>query len=146
MPENSWLVIGAIVAILLLIGVGWLIQFLVKSTPEADRKAIPIPTLLGVSALGAVALVCSAGITYGLSVGQTGSIETRQQELTSQTSTQANSDSQKSTQTNSEQTPVGDSVGTQGVVSSSQGLGILGTIGSAAVGGIAGVLVQRSTS
>ena len=138
MSANPLWVIGAIVVImvLVLIGAGLLIRFLYNSTTPEERKGISIPTLLGVAALGAVAVVCVAGITYGLSVGQTGSIETAQK---AQTASQVE-------QTTPGQSRAEADVGTQGVVSSSQGLGILGTIGSAAVGGIAGVLVQQRLS
>jgi hypothetical protein len=135
---NPLWVIGAIVVImvLVLIGAGLLIRFLYTSTTPDERKGISIPTLLGVAALGTVAVVCAAGITYGLSVGQTGSIETAQK---GQAASQVE-------QTTPGQSRAEADVGTQGVVSSSQGLGILGTIGSAAVGGIAGVLVQQRQS
>jgi biotin carboxyl carrier protein len=114
--------------------------------------------VLGVAVLGVIALVCVSAVAYGLSIGQTGSIETIQDEQLAQEEQQPAQNEQPPTEegqaaqgeqaaleTQAAQEAQADQVtaGTVGVVSNSQGLGILATIASAAVGGIAGVLVQR---
>lgn len=131
--------------------------------------AMPVATVLGVATLGVIAAICVSGVAYGLSIGQQGSIQTIQEggqppapeQTTAEKQTapdeQPESDGQvaQSDQTVStepaaqEQQAISEAqtaqinAGTIGVVSNAQGLGILATIASAAVGGIAGVLMQR---
>jgi ABC-type lipoprotein release transport system permease subunit len=158
MPSTALLVFLFLIVVIAGVGIYLFVRFLYMGLEAAAREKFPVGTVLGVAVLGVIALVCVSAVAYGLSIGQTGSIETIQDEQLAQEEQQPAQNEQPPTEegqaaqgeqavleTQAAQEAQADQVtaGTVGVVSNSQGLGILATIASAAVGGIAGVLVQR---
>ena len=158
MPSTALLVFLFLIVVIAGVGIYLFVRFLYMGLEAAAREKFPVGTVLGVAVLGVIALVCVSAVAYGLSIGQTGSIETIQAEQLAQEEQQPAQNEQPPTEegqaaqgeqaaleTQAAQEAQADQVtaGTVGVVSNSQGLGILATIASAAVGGIAGVLVQR---
>jgi biotin carboxyl carrier protein len=164
MPSTALLVFLFLIVVIAGVGIYLFVRFLYMGLEAAAREKFPVGTVLGVAVLGVIALVCVSAVAYGLSIGQTGSIETIQDEQLAQEEQQPTEENQPAQNeqppTEEEQAAQGEqailetqaaqeaqadqvTAGTVGVVSNSQGLGILATIASAAVGGIAGVLVQR---
>ena len=82
MPSTVLLVFLFLIVLVAGFGIYILVRFLYTGLDVAEKPNFPVGTVLGVSVLGVIALVCVSAVAYGLSIGQTGSIETIQNEQT----------------------------------------------------------------